>query len=79
MLMTEAIRTQVEGLLKEKGLSKAALGRELGMHREQIARLFTLEGNQIPPTWGKIFEYLGLELTVQPSLNEEINDDSAKS
>ena len=64
--MTEAIRTQVEALLKDKGLSKAALGRELGMHREQVARLFTLEGNQIPPTWEKIFKYLDLELTAVP-------------
>lgn len=72
--MNAEVRDAVKAALEEKGMTQAELARRVGMERPNLHRLLSGKSGQVPETWQKIFNELGLRLTVEP-----IEPDSKKS
>ena len=65
MEMHKSVRDAVREVMNERGLSQVRLARELDIDRVNLTRLLSGRVNGVTPTWQKILDALGLELTVQ--------------
>ncbi len=65
MEMHKAVRDAVREVMSERGLSQVRLAQELDIDRVNLTRLLSGRVNGVTPTWQKILDALGLELTVQ--------------
>ena len=65
MEMHKSVRDAVREVMNERGLSQVRLARELDIDRVNLTRLLSGRVNGVTPTWQKILDSLGLELTVQ--------------
>jgi len=65
MEMHKSVRDAVREVMNERGLSQVRLAQELDIDRVNLTRLLSGRVNGVTPTWQKILDALGLELTVQ--------------
>lgn len=72
--MNEGVREAVRQVMKERQLTQVELAQQLGMTQPALAKMLTGRTGQLPGSWQKVLDALGLRLTVEP-----IEPDSKKS
>ena len=62
--MTEEIRKRIEQAMVEQGKRRTDLSQETGIKPPNMARMLNGRSGEVPKNWQKIFDALGLELSV---------------
>lgn len=63
--MNKEVRQAVKNRIGELGLTQAELARRADMERSNLHRLLSGKSGQVPDSWQRVLDALGLELTVQ--------------
>ena len=64
--MTDEIREVIRIELARRNWNKTKLSDETGLSRQYISELVNGKAGTLSPAWERIFEALGLELSVKP-------------
>ncbi len=64
--MNHTIRANVKEIIEQQGITQTELAENIGVSRQYISAMLTGERGEIPSTWGKLLDVLGLELTTFP-------------
>lgn len=68
--MNKEVRQAVKNRIEELGLTQAELARRTDMERSNLHRLLSGKSGQVPDSWQRVLDALGLELTVQSKPHE---------
>lgn len=60
--MNEAVRQAVKAAMKERGLTQERVAEEIGLHRVQVNRLLNGKSNDVPESWKRILDLVGIDL-----------------
>lgn len=69
--MNERIRQAVRVELARRNSSQARLADDVGVSRQYISDIMSGKSGNVPSVWGRIFDELGLELTVKSKPEEK--------
>lgn len=69
--MNDHIRKEVRIAMIRAGVTQTELANKLGLSRQHLNHLLTGHRGKLPDAWGKLFDELGLELTVKPKHEEK--------
>ena len=64
-VMTDDLRAELRAELARRRIKQTDLARELGVSRTHLSNMLNGQRGQLPSTWGRLLERLGLELTVR--------------
>ena len=64
--MNQDVRDAVRQAMKERQLTQVELAQQLGMTQPALAKMLTGRTGQLPGSWQKVLDALGLRLTVEP-------------
>ena len=68
--VTEELRAELRAELARRRIKQVDLVHELGISRTHLSNLLNGQRGQLPPTWQKLLDHLGLELVVRPKRGE---------
>ena len=69
--MNDRIREAVRVELAKRRSNQARLADEVGVSRQYVNDIMNGRSGNVPAVWSRIFETLGLELTVVPKSDSE--------
>ena len=64
--MNKTIRAAVKQVITEQDKTQAELAETIGVSRQYVSHMLRGERGDVPASWQKMLDELGLELTVQP-------------
>lgn len=64
--MNDRIREAVRVELARRKSTQARLAEEVGVSRQYISDIMSGKSGNVPSVWSRIFDELGLELTIKP-------------
>ena len=64
-VMTDDLRAELRAELARRRIKQTDLARELGVSRTHLSNMLNGQRGQLPATWGRLLDHLGLELTVR--------------
>lgn len=65
--MTDEIRHAVKAALVQRRLTQGQLAERIGITPQHLSRMMQGQRSNVPEAWQKVFDELGLELTVRPA------------
>jgi len=69
--MNERIRKAVRIELASRRSNQAELARKVGVSPQYVSDIMSGKTGNVPTVWSRIFDELGLELTVKPKHEEK--------
>ena len=63
--MTNDLRAELRAELARRRIRQTDLARDLGVSRTHLSNMLNGQRGQLPATWGRLLDFLGLELTVR--------------
>jgi len=65
--MNEAVQNAVREAMKRKGLTRQKMAEDLEIAPTNLSNILNGKTSDMPKRWREILDYLGLELTAQPT------------
>jgi transcriptional regulator with XRE-family HTH domain len=69
--MTEEVRKGVRIAMAARKWNQKKLSEETGVSRQFVSEMMSGKAAVLPPSWQKVLDSLGLELTIQPKPTAE--------
>jgi predicted transcriptional regulator len=63
--VTDDLRAELRAELARRRIKQTDLARELGVSRTHLSNMLNGQRGQLPATWERLLDHLGLELTVR--------------
>ena len=64
--MTENLRAELRAEIARRRIKQVDLAKELGVSRTHLSNMLNGQRGELPDTWARLLDRLGLELALRP-------------